>query len=120
MALEDKVYITYIEIDKKIIAAHSGYVYRNTCYYLFPVYDIEYKKYSPGKILLKKIIEDSKLNSLDYFDLTIGNENYKKNYSNNKQNSAIFLDSINLKGFCFIYFLKLKDLLKKISKFLKF
>ena len=120
LALEDKAYITYMEIDKKIIAAHSGYVYENTYYYLFPVYDIEYKKYSPGKILLKKIIEDSKLNLLNYFDLTIGTENYKRNYSNNTQYSAIFLHSINLKGSFFIFLLKLKEFFKKILKLSKF
>ncbi len=120
LALEDKAYITYMEIDKKIIAAHSGYVYGNTYYYLFPVYDIEYKKYSPGKILLKKIIEDSKLNLINYFDLTIGTENYKRNYSNNTQYSATFLHSINLKGSFFIFLLKLKEFFKKILKLSKF
>ena len=76
--MEEKSYITYLQLDNEIIAAHSGYVYNNICYYLFPVYNINYHKYSPGKILLKKIIDDSKSNSLDYFDLTIGDEDYKK------------------------------------------
>ncbi len=120
LTLDDEAYITYMEINKKIIAAHSGYIYKNICYYLFPVYNLEYKKYSPGKILLKKIIDDSKSNFLDYFDLTIGPENYKKNYSNNKQNSSIFLESINFKGSCLVFLFKLKDLLKKISKITKF
>ena len=108
-----------MEIDKKIIAAHSGYIYENICYYLFPVYNLEYKKYSPGKILLKKIIDDSKSNFLDYFDLTIGSENYKKNYSNHKQNSSIFFESVNFKGSCLIFLFKLKNLLKKILNDLK-
>ena len=76
--MKEKAYISYVTINNEIIAAHSGYIYKDICYYLFPVYDEEYKKYSPGKILLKKIIDDSKLDELHYFDLTIGSEDYKK------------------------------------------
>ena len=57
---------------------------------LFPAYDNDYRKYSPGKILLKKIIDHSRLNSIDYFDLTIGSEDYKKNFSNNEIETSIF------------------------------
>ena len=114
--MDEKAYISYITIDDEIIAAHSGFIYKNTCYYLFPVYKEAYKKYSPGKILLKKIIDDSKLKSLQYFDLTIGSENYKKNYSNNELCSGIFFQSVNLKGYLYILHRKLKMILKKILK----
>ncbi len=116
LAMEEKAYISYITINDEIIAAHSGFIYKNTCYYLFPVYKEEYKKYSPGKILLKKIIDDSKSKSLQYFDLTIGSENYKKNYSNNELCSGIFLQSVSLKGYFYILHKKLKVTLKKILK----
>ena len=65
---------------------------------------------------MKKIIDDSKLNELHYFDLTIGSEDYKKNYSNNELYSGIFLQSINLKGHLYIFQKKLKLILKKILK----
>lgn len=116
LIMEEKSYITYLQINNEIIAAHSGYVYKNICYYLFPVYNINYHKYSPGKILLKKIIDDSKLNSLDYFDLTIGDEDYKKSYSNNKFYSATALQAVNIKGNLYILLLRFKMILKKFLK----
>ena len=50
----------------------------------------------------------------DYFDLTIGSENYKKDYSNRKLNSALFLKSKSLKGFIYIFLVKIKLIIKKI------
>ena len=103
LVIDQKILFTYLEFDGKVIAAHSGYTYQKISYYLFPVYDNEFKRYSPGKILLKYIIDDAKNNLFDYFDLTIGSENYKKDYSNRKLNSALFLKSKSLKGL-FIFF----------------
>ena len=105
-----------MQLNNVIIAAHSGYIYKNICYYLFPVYDNNYNKYSPGKILLKKIIDDSKLKSLNYFDLTIGSENYKKDYSNFKFNSARVLKACSLKGSFYIFLFKIRETLKQLLK----
>ena len=116
LIMSKKSYITYLEINNEIIAAHSGYVYQNVCYYLFPVYNLEYQKYSPGKILLKYIIEDSKINTLSYFDLTIGSESYKKNFFNNKFLASIYFKSLNFKGFIYIFVLKIKFKIKIILK----
>ena len=117
--MKENSFISYMQINNEIIAAHSGYIYENKFYYLFPVYNIDYRKYSPGKILLKKIIDDSKLNSFEYFDLTIGSEDYKKNYSNHNFNSAIFMKALNFKGNFYISLLKSKEILKKLLKALK-
>ena len=114
--MDEKAYITYMELNNEIIAAHSGFVYNNICYYLFPVYDVNFNKYSPGKILLKKIIDDSKSNLLDYFDLTIGSENYKKDYSNSKSYSSVVLKSLNLRGYLLIFLLNFKEKLKEFLK----
>ena len=44
LRLKDINYLTYLKLDDKIIAAHSGFIYRNKCYYLFPTYDDSFKK----------------------------------------------------------------------------
>ena len=119
LSMKENSFISYMQINNEIIAAHSGYIYENKFYYLFPVYNIDYRKYSPGKILLKKIIDDSKLNSFEYFDLTIGSEDYKKNYSNHNFNSAIFMKALNFKGNFYISLLKSKEILEKLLKALK-
>ena len=119
LILRENSYITYMQLDDEIIAAHSGYIYENKCYYLFPVYNIKYQKFSAGKILLKKIIDDTKLKSLEYFDLTIGYENYKKNFSNHKFNSALVMKALSFWGNFYIFLLRLKEILKKFLKTIK-
>ena len=74
----DKNSISYsmLKLDNKIIACHIGYIYKNTFFYIFPVYNESFKKFSPGNILFLKLIEYCKEKKFDYLDLTIGDENY--------------------------------------------
>ena len=114
--LSENVDLSYISLNDGIIAAQSGYQYKKRYYYLFPAYNYEYRKFSPGKILLQNMIVNCKTHLFDYFDLTIGSENYKENFSNYKMSSAIFFYSKNLKGFIYIFFLKLKYFIKLILR----
>jgi len=119
LELKESVYVTYLTFNKKIIAAHFGYIYNKMCYYLFPVYDYDFNKYSPGKILLKMIIDDCISNSIDYFDFTIGLENYKKKLSNYENKASFYFKSYNLRGLSLIVFLECKELIKSIIRCFK-
>lgn len=114
--LMENIDLSYLSLNGEIIAAESGYQYKKRYYYLFPAYNHEYKKFSPGKILLQNMITNCKTNLFDYFDLTIGSENYKENFSNYKIASALFLHSKNIKGFIYIIFLRLKYFIKSTIK----
>ena len=107
--------LSYLTLDKKIIAAHSGYIYDKTFYYLFPTYDFDYKKYSPGKILLHYLIENCVEKKLNYFDFTIGSEDYKRNWFNNKMKSCMTLKSIDTIGLLYILFINFKILMKSLN-----
>ena len=109
--LKQNIFIASLSLDNEIIAAHSGFVYNNRLYYLFPAYDYTYNKYLL-KDFIKKLIEISTSRNIDNFDLTIGFENYKKNYSNYTLESSVFLDFKNIRGIIYISFVKLKLLIK--------
>ena len=114
--LRQNLSISYISYDDEIIAAHLGYVYMETFYYLFPAYNLRYKKYSPGKILLNFLINHSKLNGINYFDFTIGSETYKKNWSNFQQKGGITLNSLNIIGDIYISYFKFKNKIKSFNQ----
>ena len=78
-----RIDLSYISLNNEIIAAQSGH-YIKRYYYLFPAYNHEYRKYSPGKYTSNMIV-NSELNLFDYFDLTIGSEKYKEDFSNYKR-----------------------------------
>ncbi len=113
--LKLNINLSYLTLDRKIIAAHSGYIYDQKYYYLFPTYDINFKKFSPGKILLYFLIDDCERKNLKYFDFTIGSEDYKKNWSNNTINSGMTNKSLNIIGFFYIFYIIIKSKLKSLN-----
>ena len=97
-------------MDNKIISAHVGYIYKNTFYHIMPTHDIKYSKFSPGNVLLKKMIEiylDYK--DINFFNFTIGNEVYKKKWSNKNNYLYSLIIFNNFKGFIFSIFYRLKS-----------
>lgn len=114
--LNDYASISFISLNNQILSAHSGFIFNKRFYYLFPIYDQKFRRYSPGKILMKKIIDDCKKKSINYFDLTIGKENYKNNYSNNLEKSYYYSHYSNLRGFLYISFLRIYIFLKRKIK----
>jgi len=77
------IHVSAILLNGKVIAAHWGAKYGSTFYYLMPSYDSsDVGKYSPGKILLDKLIRNMASYGVRVFDLTIGDEPYKNIWSN--------------------------------------
>jgi len=77
------IHISAIKLGKKYISTHLGFFDDKTYYYLMPSFDsINFKLYSGGNILLENLIQFAQSKNLDVFDFTIGNESYKKKWTN--------------------------------------
>ncbi len=105
-----------LKIENKIISAHIGYIYNNVFYYIFPVYDNDYKKYSPGNILLYKLLENCQSEDFKSFDFTIGSEAYKRKLNNKSCEIIEYISSETLLGYTYYFYIKLKIFLKKLIK----
>ena len=109
--------ISCLYLKKNIIAIHIGYEYKRHFYYIFPAYNLEYSKYSPGILLQKKILETEFTEKKNIFDFTIGDENYKFSWANNTVSLSETIFGKGLKGFFIYVFLiskhKIKSILKK-------
>ena len=105
-----------LKIENKIISAHIGYVYNNVFYYIFPVYDSDYKKYSPGNILLCKLLENCQTENFKSFDFTIGSEAYKRKLNNKSCEIIEYITSETILGYTYYFLIKLKIFLKKLIK----
>ncbi len=101
-----------LKINDKIVSSHIGYKYKKQFYYIFPVYDPAFKKYSVGNILLHKLIKNCDDNNYQLFDFTIGNELYKKKLNNNDIVLFNYLNHNNFIGMICVNFLKFKYKLK--------
>ena len=98
--------------NNKIIATHLGFVYKNIFYYIFPAYDEEFKHLSPGKYLLLELIKYCHNSKLEIFDLTFGNEAYKKKISNYCERYYSLTKIFTFKGKIYYIFLRLYSLIK--------
>lgn len=113
--ISNKSHLSYLELDDKIISAHLGYITEKRLSYLFPCYDQEFSKFSPGNILLFKLIDFFFKNDGQVFDFTIGNEDYKLRLSN-KINEMFYKNiSLTFFGKLFKIFYEIFNKLKTIK-----
>lgn len=68
---------SYLELNKKMVACHFGFRYNKKLYYYIPTFDPEFAVYSPSKILIMKMIDESAKEKIEEFDFLRGLEPYK-------------------------------------------
>jgi CelD/BcsL family acetyltransferase involved in cellulose biosynthesis len=67
-----------LKFNRKIIAVHFGFRYNHKLYYCTPAFDPVYSAFSPGKVLLKAIIENCfRDDKIAEFDFLRGKDAYK-------------------------------------------
>ena len=108
--------INCLYLNNKIIAIHIGYIYKNSFYYIFPSYNLKYKEYSPGILLLKFIMEHTFNNNFSKFDFTIGDEEYKSSWSNKSITTSDTIRFFSIKGLIPYIIIIIKKIVKRIVK----
>jgi CelD/BcsL family acetyltransferase involved in cellulose biosynthesis len=67
---------------ERLVAAHFGMRSGNVWHYWFPAYDPEFAKYSPGLLLLLRMIERASFSGVTILDLGLGGSPYKQRFMN--------------------------------------
>lgn len=81
--LKYKCHFSILKLDNEVLAYHWGITDNNVFYYLMPTFNSNYSNYSPGKILIYKLLSWSIENNFKIFDFTIGSEEYKNDWADN-------------------------------------
>jgi len=76
------LHFAVLRLDGAPIAFHFGFEHRNRLLYYKPAFDPRYAQFSPGKVLIKYLLEDLISRHLDEFDFTVGGEAYKYRFAN--------------------------------------
>lgn len=71
-----------LEFNGRAIAFHFGFDYGSKVIWYKPSFDIEYRKHSPGKVLLRFLLQYSLDNGKKEFDFTLGDEEFKRRFTN--------------------------------------
>ena len=113
----DKLVAGVLKINNEIVAANIGIIENRRFYYLVPVvFSDKYSSFSPGKLLIYKLLSWSKNNEVDTFDFGIGDEIYKKYWSNYSTRIFRHIDYKGTKGLIFYFIIKLYLKMKEIFK----
>jgi len=78
------VHLCALFVDDRLLAAHFGHLWRDVVYWTAPTYDVREDKHSPGSLLLAWLIKDSEAHGLRGIDLTLGTEDFKRRFSNER------------------------------------
>ena len=112
-----KIHISSLELNDNLISLHWGVVYKNIFYHLMPsIPKSEYMKYSPGRILLQYLIKWSIDNNIKKLDFTIGDEQYKKDWSNRNEFLFSYLESNTILYLLNYFLLYIKIILRNFLK----
>ena len=113
---ENKQYITQVsglKLNGEFIAMHWGVFDKHYYYYLLPsMKEDSVKQFSPGKLLLYLLIRWSISKKLRFFDFGLGEEIYKKKWSNKTINTYNYIRLKSLKGIFFYIILKSRSIIK--------
>jgi len=77
MAQEDMVRIYDLVIEQKCVGSLYAFIKGKSLYYYLSGFDVNYKKYSPGMVLLSYVIKTSISEGFEVFDFLRGEEEYK-------------------------------------------
>ena len=92
-------YMMSLKYEDQSISNCFGFKYKETFYYYIPTIPINsFDSFKPGKILIIKIIQWCIQNNIKTFDFGLGNEKYKKYFSNKEISLHRYLKYLTLKG----------------------
>lgn len=74
--------LSVLRVDGKLVAAHFGLRCHETLHFWFPVYAVDFRSYSPGRILLKNIILAGAEQGIRIIDRGEGDTPAKRDFSN--------------------------------------
>jgi CelD/BcsL family acetyltransferase involved in cellulose biosynthesis len=66
----------------EILAFHYGFQYDGVFTWYLPSLNVDYARYSPGEVMLKKLLEDAIASGAREFDFTPGDATYKERFAN--------------------------------------
>ena len=113
----EKLLVTSLKINDELIAANIGIIDNNKFFYFMPVmFSKKFKSFSPGKQLIIYLIEWSNKNDIEIFDFGLGEENYKKYWSNNSINLYRYISFRGIKGLAVFLTIKIYFKLKLILR----
>ncbi len=75
--------VSALYVGENLVAAHYGLISREVCHWWFPTYNPQFGAYSPGKLLLRRLLFEASGHGIARFDFGVGDEDYKFAFADN-------------------------------------
>ena len=97
--LEKELRFSVLEVGGDPVAMHLGFQTGAKYLYYSPTFDLDWWDYSPGKVLLIKLLQHTIESGLREFDMALGDETYKERFANVfRTNCRLTLYNTKLRG----------------------
>jgi hypothetical protein len=70
------------------LAYHLGFLYDGVYTWYLPSFNVDFSRYSPGEVLLRKLLEDALESRVREFDFTLGDSPHKERFANLKRRNS--------------------------------
>lgn len=111
-----KFYLISLVSEDKALSRCFGFIYDNTFYYYMPILlSNSFFNYKPGKILILQLIKWCIKNDIKKFDFGLGDEKYKKYFSNKEISLHRYFKAFSFKGSLAYYLLLIIFKLRSFS-----
>jgi CelD/BcsL family acetyltransferase involved in cellulose biosynthesis len=118
------VHISCLRLNGQTLATHWGLVFKRRFYSLMSGYQAgEWTHYSVGRLLLENVLEWCISEEISVFDLTVGDESYKFDWTDHSLALYEYLDRRSFKGALFVAAYRARARLKQdpqIGSFVRF
>lgn len=95
----DELRFAVVELDGRPVACHLGFEARGVLVWYKPTFDVDLWDRSPGEVLLKRLFEYVRDQSLQTFDFTVGDEAFKARFANCvRRNRTVILPPAGWRG----------------------
>ena len=111
-----KIYTSVLKFENQELSYNFGILYKNYFYYLIPAYIRYFKKISPGKVLLYKILDWCFKTNINVLDFGQGEEDYKKKLTDKYNYIGYYYYINSYKGYLFLIIIILKKINLLIQK----
>ncbi|MCZ2498411.1 GNAT family N-acetyltransferase [Xylophilus sp. Kf1] len=105
--------VSALLVDDRIIATHWGMRRGERFYWLMPTYDAAWGPFSPGRLLMEAVVRRAIDDGLKVFDLTAGDEAYKRQWVDEKVKLYTLKQSFSTVGNYALHFDRAKALAKR-------
>lgn len=110
-------HVAIMTIEDNVISTHVGMVFRDRFYMILPSYaGGDWYRYSPGLLLMEYLIETSIKEGCTIYDMTVGDEDYKKNWTETVLRLYTLKQPLSLRAEVFHQAIVAKDKLKRRIK----